>query len=940
MLTQAQEPYFTEHEIDQTYLDIRINVMFQDNNCMIWLGTDAGLMQYNGFEIIPVPHPDTSLHISVTAMYQDKRNVLWIGTEDGNIFTYVYGQGIVPQVIEEGWPREKITGFAETNDSLFWIATYGEGLYCHDGHHLYNYSVDDSLLGDDLYCIVADSHDRVWVGTDRGLSICEFSDYRKKVRNVTKEDGLPDHIVKAILADQFGNMWIGTHSAGFCYYDLELDSIYHYVHRDEVGSIQDFTLFDQLELWVGTETNGLWRYDLKRRTIEKLQGVEELDEARISDVLKDIEGNLWITSNVNTIHTAYRKFELLPVQVGDIQALFAGRTGHLWIGTPDGLFQLTPEAGNEFYRKPQQLRADLNVTSIIEDAHDNLWIGTLDAGVYIYRQRDGAWRHLHEANSKLNNTVMDMARSQDKIWIATLGGVFAFDLSIDILDNDLAHFSLLPQMSSSFIYDVYVDHKSRVWFGTDGEGAMVWDGNRIRTVDGGEQYDIKTVYSITGDSRGHMWLNTADDGLFEYDGERFIPLSIKEGLISLDNTSLTTDLKGDILITHPGGIDVMKPAERHFMYFDDEVGIRKLDPGLNATASDHLGYIWIGAKNLVIRYHPLHEQLSIHPRTQIINVNAGQDRIDYYNVNHFPPDSRYFLFDYIGLWYTSPGSVKYLYKLDGYDPDWKESKDHLASYSNLGPGDYTFHVKASENKFFHDEPITSYPFTIAKPLWQRVWFIILIALALTALIYQLIKIREKRSKRDALMKKEKIESQFLALKAQINPHFLFNSFNTLVNMIDEDPDNAVEYVEKLSDFYRNILQYREHETIYLDEEIELVQSYYYLLQQRFGDSLQLSVDVNDGRMSIPPLTLQMLVENAVKHNIISKSRPLSVLISTDRPGYVSVKNNMQEKLSKVSSTRFGLQSIINRYQLLSDKKVIIEKTDASFNVSVPLIKQE
>ncbi|MBK9103410.1 MAG: histidine kinase [Saprospiraceae bacterium] len=187
-----------------------------------------------------------------------------------------------------------------------------------------------------------------------------------------------------------------------------------------------------------------------------------------------------------------------------------------------------------------------------------------------------------------------------------------------------------------------------------------------------------------------------------------------------------------------------------------------------------------------------------------------------------------------------------------------------------------------------------------------------------------------------------IESQLAALKAQINPHFLFNSFNTLITIIDENamqPEVAIEYVEKLSDFYRSILQYREQESISLEEEWELVQSFVYLLEKRYGTNLTLHIDTPPKDGFIMPMTLQMLVENAVKHNIISEKYPLDLYITVDADDYVTVRNTLQPKSKAEPSTQFGLDSIIRRYQLLSERKVIIEKTSDAFIVRIPIIKK-
>ena len=314
--------------------------------------------------------------------------------------------------------------------------------------------------------------------------------------------------------------------------------------------------------------------------------------------------------------------------------------------------------------------------------------------------------------------------------------------------------------------------------------------------------------------------------------------------------------------------------------------------------------------------------------------------IDFWLKSNFSYEENNLVFQYVGLWFTDPSKVKYRYQLEGFDLDWRYSSDQQAVYSSLPPGHYSFKVAATENDAFDDEPMAIYRFVVKAPYWRQWWFIILASLLLAGGAVWAVRTREKRLEQEASLKRAMVESQYEALKSQINPHFLFNSFNTLISIIEENPGLAVEFVEKLSDFYRSILQYREKEVISLQEEIELVKNYAFLLQKRYGSSLQLVVQTDGQQGYIAPLTLQMLVENAVKHNIISKSRPLSIEILSQPEGYIMVRNTLQKKLTQEPSTGFGLHSIINRYQLLSERSLRVEEDGQYFCVCVPVIKNE
>ena len=190
------------------------------------------------------------------------------------------------------------------------------------------------------------------------------------------------------------------------------------------------------------------------------------------------------------------------------------------------------------------------------------------------------------------------------------------------------------------------------------------------------------------------------------------------------------------------------------------------------------------------------------------------------------------------------------------------------------------------------------------------------------------------------LKKENLQSQLETLKNQVNPHFLFNSLNTLSAIIPNDADLAVEFVQKLSNVYRYILEIREMQTVSLRDELSALRAYIFLMQIRFGTNVNFHLDIPDERMSdrVVPLSLQMLVENAVKHNIISTQRPLfiEVFIQKNR---VIVRNNLQRKNQDTDSTNLGLSNIRNRYQLLANQPVDVIVTTQSFVVSLPLLTE-
>lgn len=187
-------------------------------------------------------------------------------------------------------------------------------------------------------------------------------------------------------------------------------------------------------------------------------------------------------------------------------------------------------------------------------------------------------------------------------------------------------------------------------------------------------------------------------------------------------------------------------------------------------------------------------------------------------------------------------------------------------------------------------------------------------------------------------RKESAEFEYEMLRAQVNPHFLFNSLNTLSSLVYEDRDRAAEFIRKLSDVYRYVLENRRKDLTTLNDEMDFTNSFIYLLKLRFGQKLQVEVMIDDSmrERKIPPLTLQLLIENAVKHNIISEKKPLSIKIYTNDQSLL-VENRLQKKPQPGSTTGMGLQNIRNRYRMLTNRDVRVLEGEDLFKVEIPLI---
>jgi sensor histidine kinase YesM len=226
---------------------------------------------------------------------------------------------------------------------------------------------------------------------------------------------------------------------------------------------------------------------------------------------------------------------------------------------------------------------------------------------------------------------------------------------------------------------------------------------------------------------------------------------------------------------------------------------------------------------------------------------------------------------------------------------------------------------------------------------QKAWFYLLLRISLLNGLMILIKYfydLSAKSRRVELeletLKRENLMALHESLKQQLNPHFLFNSLNTLKSLVKQDQGQSLKFIDELASIYRHMLVYNGRPEVTLDEEIRFLQSYVGLLQIRYGDAFAVSIQIPPSILdaTLPPNTLQILIENVVKHNVFSQKRPLKVRIY-EESGLLIVENNLQFKKAEETSG-VGLNNIGNRFEILKGKGIIVEKNESSFKVSLPI----
>ena len=233
-------------------------------------------------------------------------------------------------------------------------------------------------------------------------------------------------------------------------------------------------------------------------------------------------------------------------------------------------------------------------------------------------------------------------------------------------------------------------------------------------------------------------------------------------------------------------------------------------------------------------------------------------------------------------------------------------------------------------------------FFAGRYLWQHTFFIILsfgVSAFLHArgfMIQWKISVKKESTKQEIVAKTE--TAKFESLKNQLDPHFLFNSLNVLTSLIGENPSQAEKFTTKLSKVYRYVLEQRNKDLVPVSEELNFAKTYMQLLGMRFEDAVKFNIpdEIGDAELKIVPLSLQLLLENSVKHNVVSPSKPLTINIYQEER-YLIIENNINHKEAIGKSTKVGLQNIADRYGLITQKGVKVENNNKTFKVSLPLL---
>lgn len=964
-----------------------VRCLGQDKYGYIWIGSLTGLSRYNGYTVtVFQSSPRDSSGMPYEPPYSilgDKAGHLWIGFARG---LYYYDFATSRFQLVKGTAGIAVSHMLQFDDATIFLLS-SKGLLCFNPQTkqfkmMSKAGIQNAALFEQRIHDLSVYDKSLYLATDMG--VVKY-DVHNKTTLLLQDPSFALQKITRLAIDKNGTMWAayGKDRNQLLKTDVHLRNIkeitpFPGLKQEQGNSITNLLIDHEQRLWICSALSGLvlfeqnkevpvqFTHDPSQQSSPAANHFNFLFQARDGFIWGGTEGY-----GADYFRPGRQLFRtVVPEEEEQRKALPAlwARTavedaaGNVWMGWGGGITIKTPSGRMELIKnnsnKPEVLHNN-SIRSLIKDQDDNIWIGT-SRGVNRYNAATKRIDFLYWKDSVPQGFIWVLAKdSRNTIWIGSGNQLSYYDAVQKRFFTSASH-PVLRTLPVHGVRAIYEDSRKCIWFGLNGGGLILYDPQQqkakhwLRTDDNNTTIVSNTITAITEDKKGIVWISSFL-GLMAYDPVTglFKQYTRAEGLPSVKTSCLMVDAQNRLWIGSTSGIILLNGDRTYFKTYDGADGLPTTEFNDQSATRLHDGSFLFPSLKGFIKFHPddikdtaekkvpLVAGISIYdqPLKAATNYEELGDVSLRYNQN-------FFSFEMVALNYANPQQTWYAYKLDGFDKDWVYSKDRTMHYTNVPGGKYVFRYKATINPNDWNVPEKTITVTIGHIFYKTIWFWTIVAAIAFLLIYWLYRNRlHQREKvfslqsKAQLLEKEKAMVMYESLKQQLNPHFLFNSLTSLNSLIQTaDTELAAGFLDSLSRIYRYILKSRDSETVPLIDELRFAETYIKLQSTRFEKGFEVKINVaeDDYHRKIVPVTLQNLVENAIKHNIIDEETPLVVEIFVEQNKLV-VRNNLQKKKFVETSNRQGLANLQSLYNYLSNQPVEIIESDESFMIRIPLL---
>lgn len=951
---------FKNYSISDGLSQNSIYSITQSKDGFMWFGSQAGLNRFDGSNfkvLVPIIKDknvvNTDYSKMITALYNDQKDLIWVGTTNELLlYNARKNKWSLPEDIYPGFkiiPLAWVLKLSEDDQGKIWISTLKKGMFCYDKNK-------KTML--QLPIEVEKSKPNVPHCNYKSKGICTAKENHIYILNdkliedldVNKMLNSRNNIVNSLeLVHEI--LWFIVNGNSVFNYDLKnrkLTNLSSSVFKGHVLNDYNTLYYDNKNtIWLGSRTSGISKININNYEIVSAKASKEEQSLKKNFILSTFcskDGIMWIGTSGGGIS----KFE------GDKQGIDLYRVD-------------SKENPNAIY--------DNMILSIYTENEQDLYMGTLYGGLLKYNIQNRTFHYFtpneNEQISKQSYNMYTVVKGNSNLlWMATWGGLYSFDKSTKVfkkygnannentrelscliklkLQNNLLVSSskgipLLfnlksntfeplkdPQkyLSKHILRIRYIEERENadLYFATENESLV-----RYNYVSG-IFYEYPKLHSISGVCRhfvfnkGLIWAGT-EDGLAcvnPLDGSIIKLIGIKDGLPDNVIYGVLLDINNYIWVSTNKGIARIDEKNNQIVKFNLEDNLQDMEFNTASVLKFSSGKLFFGGINGFNVIDPLNVQVTRTIPTPIINEikvlnEQYNDSVPYPYLNKITLKHKE---NFITIGFQSPvysqtGNINYKYLLSDIDKTWIDNGSrNYVNFTQLKPGDYIFQVKAYDgNKL--ESSIKTLTIHVIGPWYQSFWFLSLVFVSLIGITYAVIHARISAIKARKSLLHQKAEAEMQSLRLQMNPHFIFNSLNSINSFVIEHKINfASDYLTKFSRLMRLILENSKQDSISIEKELESIKLYLLMESLRFNHSFKYKIEVDenvyDENILIPPLIVQPYIENAIWHGLMHKENEGSLFIYfhiIDKFLHISIQDN---GVGRIKSQEFKARSNVNR----------------------------
>ncbi|MFA6128746.1 MAG: two-component regulator propeller domain-containing protein [Bacteroidales bacterium] len=973
-----------------------VNCILQDIEGYIWAGTWSGLNRFDGysFKTLTLNMVDPSFgltHATITGLAEDSLGYIWAGCTKGlnrvSKRDFSITQFTVENSAENGMASDSINVLYTSKTGLIWIGT-NQGIlvlnpvnlkFTHIEHNPRDFT---TLSSNKITCFTEDSTGSIWVGTSYGLNKLNPETGQAIRYYADNQPGtLATSEITALGTDKNGVIWIGSPIGLQCYKPLSR-SFFKFPFRNsssqnQSGQIHINCIFPDKDnnLWLGTRENGLLLFDVIRQSfINMQQKIPESDYfsyTSFSSIIQDRNGLFWL----GTAHKGLVK--LVPDPHAFYEIIRSYSTfgiaepipGNFWFGTQDGVLILNRENKTTKFIKhtntPNALTGN-QVSDIFNDP-PYVWVATRTGLNRI--KTDNLTNKVYHPDQTGNSIAGDMIwhinkDSNGHYWFATNNGLSRLDGNTGEFTSYRHDPNNSNSLSNNYCLDVFELSPGILLISTQ-YGLNMFNETTGRWTNylpvKGNATTISTTYilGVFRDSRNELWVFTNGGGFCSFDpvSGTFERYTTTDGLCDNIVYGILEDKDGIFWLPTNNGLSRFDHRNDEFTNFDVQDGLLSNEFNKNSIYADQNGEVFLGGVNGVIAFFP---QTTIRtskiPVTRITRFTAHGSQKQYDvplgDTIRIPSSDNTFSISFAALDYLNPFKNQFTYFLENSDKVKTSLSPglHQVDYRNVVPGLYNFKLTGTNSLGVRSNEIVTT--IIVVPAWYQtklflyltLFTVLLILSTIAYLRIQNLRTKHEMEKRLLNTRNELIRSQKFALRSQMNPHFIFNSLNSIQNFVlKNDVDSANYYLSNFSILMRKVLEYSQYNYITLHEELEMIQLYLKMEHMRFSKKFELNIHVDpkidQHLVKIPPMLLQPYLENAILHGLqLIKHKGLLEVLVTDHEDHmvITIADNgigrekaraIRERSGHKSRGLANIEKRIQLYNSISDKLLTVNIID-------------